>query len=902
MARTNEIQRQATEGIKDISLNRQQASRQTVDRSYARTQPADQQQSLLSALVGAAGATTAAVGTELQKRAEEDKVKQTNRALRGLLPSNDATETGKVAHSFVGLQNKVSAATARAKDEAARFQGSDDEWDEYMVGQMQTIQDELFEQYPDISSNKQKREMLGHITNAFSERLPELTSAREFGKINQEHVARLNSFRDSLTSRTAGLEGEELNQTLAGLMGDNRQALQVTQAEAEEIFTEVAGQNAESGDGRFVEFAKNYKGDNESSLFLRDGKMNKLDRQYKQQRSARQQGDLATAKDGLIEKYMGGDYNWDQLTATADEQNSVHGGRAWTDEQLLALKRKRQGITSKRTNAALAADNMFDARYNDGEPYWVTEGGKPERKVAIQATRARIDEMVKSDIQFSGATDPDQIRAIEQKGDQLYYEILAANQAVDPELTRRFDAFKNYNLDNVTDDNELPKNVTELIEQWDTMPEGTKLDHTNTETAAFMANVDTFRQQGRSITQAVVGAQQASRNPQTMSSEDMAKLSRESLAAAGDIGLGGDWIPFNDAPDWYNNRLGEQIQRGALANMRSGYTDMDRAVADSKAAFSRYYTETDNGQFLFGSRPEIAGQMGVHQDDIDVTLQTYLEKNRTALEDEAPGVTIDEMFFETIPNRGTIVVRNGVTGDRLTAPFPLSQLKTGRDEFIRQQQVTELEWQEQRRTNPGRVTAKGLVFDEPGKDGQPVARTTQGETVLEDRRSFRDAIKQVENDAQLGYDKSSDAWSAIKPFKNEHNIGYGHMLTAEELRTQSIEVDGQTFSFADGESQVTSKVADRLLEQDLNTAEKYLTRNFKGYDDMPDKYKRVLINLQFNAGGVTQKKWPKLTKAMNSGDDAKVRQEMVTVAKLAKGNIRLENRAKTIADSVGLNK
>lgn len=905
MADTKKIQRQALgEQIPDISLNRQQASRQTIDRAPAPSQPTDPGTSTLSALIDAAGVATSAVGTELQKRVEEDKVRQTNRALRGLAPSSEASEAGKVAHGFVGLQNKVAAATARSREAAKRFTGTDEEWDETQVQEMDRIQTELFDEYPELNTPDQQRALLGHITNAFLEQAPGIASAREFAKIDQEHRARLNTYRDSMLSRTAELEGAEFDAAASALLGDNSTALQLTQAESEDIFVEIATQQAKLGDGRFVEFAKKYKGDHESSLFVRDGKMNSLDRLYKQQSAARRQGDLATARDDLITRFVDEEsINWDQLTAMADEQNRQFGGTAWTDEQLLALRNKRQAGTTKKISAELAADAMFDARFDDGEPYWVTEGGTAERKVAIKATKQRIDQLVQADIDASGTDDPDVHRAIRQKGDQRYYEILAANQAVDPELAARFEAFQNYNLDNVTSDNELPRNVIEIVEQWDTMPQGTKLDHTNTKTAAFMANVDTFRRQGRSLAQSIVGAQEAARNPNNLSSEQLSELSDKSLSAAQDIGLGDDYIPFNDAPDWYNDRLAEQINRGALANMRSGYTDIDRAIEDSQAAFNRYYTATDNGQFIFGSRPEIARQMQVHPDDIDITLQTYLEKNRTALEDEAPGVSIDEMYFETIPNRGTIVVRSGITGDRLTAPFPLDQLKIGRDEFIRQQQITALEYQEQRRLNPARVTARGLVFDEPGKAGEPVARTTQGETVLEDRRSFRNAIRDVENSVQAGYNKKTDSWTPHTSVEGgSDTLAYGHKLTSKEMTDGFVEVDGNQYSFREGESQITQRVADRLLEQDLDKSEKFLTNNFKGYDDFPDKYKRVLVSLQFNTGNVTQRKWPKLAKAMQAGNDQAVRREMVTIAKLAKGDIRLESRAGIIADAVGLSK
>lgn len=167
------------------------------------------------------------------------------------------------------------------------------------------------------------------------------------------------------------------------------------------------------------------------------------------------------------------------------------------------------------------------------------------------------------------------------------------------------------------------------------------------------------------------------------------------------------------------------------------------------------------------------------------------------------------------------------------------------------------------------------------------------------QHTFTKALAEVENGVRSGYNRRTQRWSPHKSAEGGNDtIAYGHKLTDAEVRSNSVMINGESVSLADG---LTESQAKSLLKQDIEKHTEKVRGTISDFDQLPERYQQILVNIAFNVGSVTEKGWPKLLKAMRAGDDRTVRQEMITSYKDASGKRhQLTNRAKQIADAVGL--
>jgi len=209
-------------------------------------------------------------------------------------------------------------------------------------------------------------------------------------------------------------------------------------------------------------------------------------------------------------------------------------------------------------------------------------------------------------------------------------------------------------------------------------------------------------------------------------------------------------------------------------------------------------------------------------------------------------------------------------------------------------------------------TAVSIPYEEePGPVMKPLSTQTFGFNEDPDIQAqklydeaddqFFSSMKEVENGIRAGYNEQTGLWKPHESVEGgTDTLGYGHKLTPREQKGGFVTIDGERVEIGDG---LTDEQVERLFQQDIAKVERQLEKNIEGYEDLPDKYQKVLINLGFNigAGKVNNKGWPKLFKAMKEGDDETVRKEMITSYKTPSGERKkLINRARTIADSVGL--
>lgn len=195
-------------------------------------------------------------------------------------------------------------------------------------------------------------------------------------------------------------------------------------------------------------------------------------------------------------------------------------------------------------------------------------------------------------------------------------------------------------------------------------------------------------------------------------------------------------------------------------------------------------------------------------------------------------------------------------------------------------------------------------------------------TPISTNTKFVEAIKHVENNYALakrsGEYKQTNGngewrWFPGKsPEGGTPTLAWGHKLTESEWAAKKVsfidpkikEPVARDFRYG-----LTDEEAHALLIKDIDEHEEQARRDWNRYqekptyDELPEKYKMVLVNLVYNAGLVKKGKWIWNTAAagIKAGDDKKVASGMVTSYKTPGGVWRkLTSRAIDMAKVIGL--
>lgn len=813
---------------------------------------------LLDNISKAAGSVSDYKTSELKKTQEADVVLQRNRAALNQRPTDTATQAGYVAHGVVGVQNKSLALTRQLEQESKLFEGNDEEWSAYTAGKFKELQDSTLAEYPAITDADQKTNYLGAITDIFSEQIPHLANVRISDSLEQEQIKRVNTFQDNLLLKMENLPPEELNKSLPLMLTENRAALQLTQQEVEKVLMNAAVVAAQTGDERLIDFTKTYKGEGDVPLFQKYGELQTASKKAKQVFAAENQGAMALAKDKLISQFEAGDLTFSQLATTVDANSKASGIPLFSDNELLGLKDARQRKIAKDTDYNFIINNDTD------EPLAYLYGDKKDRDGIVNAYRKKYESVGEQIIARSGNSDPQFIREVKNRTNVELAKKLSDEELVNDDWKNRFKSLKTLNLENTDPVNgTLPENVSEVIDLWYSLDEGSRYAHADGDTSALLSNYELFKSQGQTDVQAIQLAQASVRNKKVVSTE----VRKSAISKANDVAdslTQANWLEVfsdkEDAPDWYRDRFRSIVSDATFANIQAGYASPEAAAEAAGKAFEANYTRLNNGQLVFGQRKSLAATMAVNSNDIELTMDAYLQRNKTTLEDEALGASISEMYFDRPAGRDIVYIRSGINGMPISGPIPLAQLKLGRDAFIESQKATEkaLAADTIQLGEGQSVDRFGLPLQsELAVLGQP----TQPEMYKEQKVAEVADMKAKLNPNKAGYNTSTKVW-----LPEGDMIGYGHKLTKSEKSSGFIKVGDTEYNFSDGDSEVTDLIATKLMAQDNKAAEKALQLQWKNFDSLSSSHKRQLL-IMYQAGDLTPDTSNKIKKAIEVGTE-----------------------------------
>ena len=817
-------------------------------------------------LLTAAG-NVAKVGTEVMAQAvEEDKVRQVDRALNGLMPTQDATTGGKRASMLVKMQNEIALQSAKLKENANRWEGTDEAWEDHVVMSRQSVEDKMLMQYPELIEDKDTRKA---ITNAFIEQQPQIVAARASAKIAKDWQDRTTAMNSRIVATTQGLSGAELVGTMEQLKQE-AVALQLSVPEFESMFASVAMERAAVGDTSLIDATKDLKDHNGVSLYDRNGKLQTSAIQGQRMWASLNQSEVAEQKWQLEQRYMSGELDDAQLLVEAHQQNLATGASSWSDEAINTLRRskaKKSGADGKLTQALM--------NINSGKLLVVDDYTEKELKGIEKAAHSKTDAEVEAYAKIAGLNE-EQTEELHRRETAKTMVALAKAGIKDTTMSRQVGGMMNLSPEHLKDMTQEPPELENLLRKWDSLPDEYRTAIVGEKEGAFITNYQRALDANMNVGQAIDFAQKAGRNVR-LNNKDVTK-GAESVAKS--VASASGWNPFNNFPDYIKEQMKNVAGDYMRTFMTAGYSK-DDAEKQTELALQREYSQHGGSMFtggtvIKGGVDKLAQKYKVNPQDIGLVLQSYLEKNKQTLADAAGVDNVDEMYFDIDQRRGIYTVRNGTSGMPVQAAKPLAELM----DYKWAEDVANMPDQEKtdmiRRVESNALMAQGrggtslmnmLFPDAKASMGTPPANFEIGNS--QKQAAFVDYIATAENSTMAGYDTQAGTfvpYDSDVGTQGEDTIAYGHKLTPEEKANGYILIGGEAVPYKQGSSQLTDQLARHLLEQDL---EKHVpsTSGWKiPYDQLHPSAKRALVDTAYNMGKNFLNKAPKAKAAFEAGD------------------------------------
>lgn len=830
--------------------------------------------SFAQGLIDAASAATNIGAGVAQNFIEDDKVTQANRAVRGLLPSEDATGGGTRAHMLVSTQNSLNDMTARLKDDAARWDGTNEEWDQHVNQKRAGLEQSIYDQYPELRGDRTTSKL---VTNMMVEQAPNIQMSKIASDLQREQVGRQQTFTTRMTQVTANLDGPQITAALNGDLRTTAKALQMTDAEFEEAVANEAKSRASTGDTRMLMATQGIKNSEGVSLYDRDASVRSATIAGLRTHTALNQTELADDRYGLETRFLSGEMSDSEFISAASIMNTRTGGSAYSAEAINSL-RDQKAKASAKTGKTIGFINGV----NSGSLVALEDYSEKEINEGQKAYHAQADAAVDAYIATKGL-DSESGEALRAKTQSEVTVNLAKAGVKDTTMVRQINSFMNIGPDHLAKMESEPDEMKILLNRWNTLPDYMRNQIVGDKEAAFVDNYQKGLSNNMNPGQALDFAQKASRTI-NFSGKENKDINDGGSSVAGDIISKSGFNPFDNYPDYIRQQMITTATDDVRTFRKAGY-DMDAAKEQASLNLSNNYSY-EGGTVIKGDRRRLAQKMQINEKDIGAQFQAYLQVNKSQLEDAAGGPGIDEMYFDIDQKRGIYTVRAGSSGIPVQSAKPLSEL----GDYKWLDQVNKLKESDQKQMNERLIRAQGFQFGNSSSMADPDAQRPEGmlnglmESLfpkaqagertpdfgeVRKNNDFEAYLQSSENTQRAGFDPRAGVFS---PYDSDEGtagadtVAYGHLLTSEEKKNGYITIGGQPVPYRPGESQLTEGLAKALLQQDVK-AHTPETPGWKvGIDEVPGNIRRALIDTSFNMGKSFLKNNPSANAWFKQGD------------------------------------
>lgn len=867
------IERQAVQGLQQVQSTGAPRGAGTQAIQVGMPRPDDYEQgSFLTDLLDAAN-TGMAIGTSIMTQAvEDDKVRQMDRAMSGLMPSEDATRGGARAHMLVNLQNDVLAQTAQLQQDAKTFQGTDQEWEQHLVNSRNAVQSRMWAQYPELQGDKDSMKV---VTNAFLEQQPKVFGARATAKIDQQIQQRNEDMRSRVLYATAGQSGEALDTTLK-MLQQEAVTMGLTKTEYESLVSDIAQSKAAVGDSSLVQGTKSLKDANGVSLYERDGKLMTAEIQANRTYTALNQVELFEKKDAAVKAYESGQIGRDELLQIAQNHNQASGGTAWSDGELTSLFNR----VAKQSAENAKIEELMKRGDGSGSPLGLQDISKKDRDTFAEGLTSVYQGLADKEIKENGLTG-EAAERVRGKYEQARYAKLGEQLIEDPNIKQRWNALMQIAPENLKDVKSEPEALQTIMRARDSIPEASRRAVMGDDAYAFISNYDLARQQGFEAGQAIDFAQRASRST-NLPAGTLKELTSDVQGVVSDV-AGGSWMTRGDNMSDMGKDLMMQDADTIARAMKVAGNNNDTIKRHLTEYLKGQYTQLSEGFFTQGVLVKgdvrgMAEKVGVNQSDLPLAMRQFINNHKEQLLDASGGMTEKDLYYDVDMKRGMFTIRAGSGRTPLTPAMPLSEiqgqalLKQSYEEAKKARDTSKKVWED----SQNKMGSWGLspTTVRPNKettiDGQPTAKTV-GKMGIADflvspafasgqdlpanyefgyqqkNDDFVNYIAKTENSINAGLDRNAGTYTPYKD-ANGYSVGFGHFLTPEEQKNGYIDIGGTKVPFIAGRSQLTPDRARALLQQDLKKNTPSTAGWAVGFDDMHPGQQRALMDYGYNLG------------------------------------------------------
>ncbi|UNA00899.1 hypothetical protein VLVyarbaL_00012 [Erwinia phage VyarbaL] len=826
--------------------------------------------SFAQGLLDAANSLNQVAPKYIGEKVEADKVLQANRALKGLMPTEDATTGGTRANMMVGAQNGINEMTMRLKDDAASWQGTEDEWNAHVVQQRNDFEQSIYQKYPELTSDRDTSKL---VTNMFMEQQPTIQASKVSADLQREHQDRANTFQTRMTQTTAGKDGVDLTRSLEDLKPIAK-ALKLSDTEYEQVIAGEAKARAATGDTSMLMATQGIRNAEGVSLYDRDASIRASVIQGQRMDLSLHQTDLANDKYGMEQRFMSGEMSDAELISAASIMNDKYGGAAYSASELNGLRDQKA-----RADAKQGKKVDFVGKIAQGQLVALEDYTEKEINEGAAAYHDQGDAMVEAYAKAKGYTD-EQKEGLRAKVQSEVTVNLAKAGIKDQQFVRQIGSFQNIGPDHLKDMKEEPPEMQTLLNRWNTLPDYMRTQVVGEKPAAFLYNYQLGISNHMNPGQAIDFAQKASRDI-NFSSKDNKEISKTGEDVAGDLISNNGFNPFDNYPDYIRQQMKDFATDDVRRFRKAGF-DIDGAKEQASTNLANNYSYV-GGTVIRGDKKMLAQKLKLNEEDLGAQFQAYLQVNKQKFEDEAGGPKIDEMYYDIDQQRGIFTVRAGAGGMPVQGARPLSEL--GNYKWLDQVQKEMGNSKAEMRDRV--MKAEGYAFGGPSTGGAAAsigksvmdalfppagAAETQPELQhgeIQKNELFSQYLSTAENQSKSGFDTRAGVFT---PYDSDtgtegtDTVAYGHKLTPDERKNGYIMIDNNPVPYKAGESQLTEQQAQRLLQQDMKSHVPSTPGWKTDFDGLPGNIRRALIDTSFNMGKGFLNKNPTANAWFKQGD------------------------------------
>lgn len=629
------------------------------------------ERNFLSDLTSAAGVAAGQASMVLQNRIEDDKVKQADRAMIGLMPSDDASLSGKRTNMLIATQDEAAEAAARLQERAKTFDGTDDEWTELVAANRRDVQQSIYERYPDLEKDP---ESMKAITNVFMEQQPAIAGARINTKLAMEHDDRYRNFNSMAVNQIMDKQGEDYDKTMSDLRQVGK-SLQLTESEVDTAFASMALKEAKEGNTYYIEQLKGQKDKYGVSLF---DKLPELQAGLKEGHNIKRINDrelIASHKMDIKEKYLSGKMSKQEVMDEFHNMNTMYQGTYMTVEQevsFFATMDKAKRKQAEETGKIDISSDVAGLKFADLDP--------DTQQKNIQNNLEAID--TEYAIAVGNGTLTEEEAYARARAEKTKVREWAAQRGVyDENITKRVQGISQFSLEALTDNPDAVKEIEEVAQDFLNTPEGARGAVYKSKDFIFMNNLLANRDSKMGWGQALDMAQrQRDGIPLVGKERDKAEKKADSIAA--DIADGNSAIPWDNMPDGAKGAILRDIKGNYLSYLSAGATEDSAKELVTNYANTKFKT-VSNGDF-FGGETLIRGGADVlsqtnriNAQDLGKYTSSFIDLHLEEIEDRlGHSVEPDEIMIDYDAANNTFKLQDTGSGINVGVAMDASELFT----------------------------------------------------------------------------------------------------------------------------------------------------------------------------------------------------------------------------------